>query len=106
MRLTHPLSKLFLATGALQARRRAAKHVPYCSYTAGRVLASSTALVSLDIRSFEAYKIGQGRDSHPSEDLQRHSSGMRFSGSARIFAWRSDDLRIMRVHSRPGNYVG
>jgi len=25
---------------------------------------------------------------------------MRFLGSARILAWRSDDLRIMRVHSR------
>lgn len=47
-------------------------------YTASRVLVSSTALVSLDIRSFEAYETGQGRNSHPSEDLQGRSSGMRF----------------------------
>jgi hypothetical protein len=84
MRLTRPLSKLFLATGALQAR-----------HTASRVLISSAARVSLDMRSFEAYKTGQGRNSHPSEDLQRCSSGMRFSGSARILTWRSDDLRIL-----------
>ena len=95
MRLTRPLSKLFLATGALQAKHRAAKHVPYYSYTTSRVLISSAARVSLDIRSFEAYKTGQGRNSHPSEDLQRCLSGMRFSGSARILAWRSDDLRIL-----------
>ena len=53
-----------------------------------------SALVSLGIRSFEAYETGTVTL------VKIYKGGMRFSGSARILAWRSDDLRIMRVHSR------